>query len=209
MRTLLKDRTIVFIPEDDEEVARVAAFRAEHAGDVFELTASGETAFVLRNLGPYDDACRVPIDVGSRSSDPRARKISNFALAPFVLDGRSYASVEGFWQGLKFPRDADRRRIAMLHGAAAKRAGEDAEPRPTFAYEGTEIVPGSPEHWFLMQRACEAKFAQDEAAREALLATGDRPLRHRMRRDSRTIPGPIMSDIWMRVRTKIRGRASS
>ena len=37
----------------------------------------------------------------------------------------------------------------------------------------------------------------------ALLGTGDRPLRHRMRKDSRTIPGVIMAEIWMRLRAEL------
>jgi predicted NAD-dependent protein-ADP-ribosyltransferase YbiA (DUF1768 family) len=51
-----------------------------------------------------------------------------------------------------------------------------------------------------MRRACEAKFAQHEGARTALLDTGERWLTHRVRKDSRTIPGAIMADIWMRIR---------
>jgi hypothetical protein len=31
-----------------------------------------------------------------------------------VLDEQRYASIEGFWQGLKFPADDDRRRLAVL-----------------------------------------------------------------------------------------------
>ena len=34
----------------------------------------------------------------------------------------------------------------------------------------------------------------------ALVGTGDRPLMHKTRRDSRTIPGVVMADIWMRIR---------
>ncbi len=56
----------------------------------------------------------------------------------------------------------------------------------------------------LMRRACAAKFSQNESAREALLSTGDRPLTHKIKRDSQTIPGVIMADIWMRIRTRLR-----
>jgi hypothetical protein len=41
-------------------------------------------------------------------------------------------------------------------------------------------------------------------AREALLSTGDRPLTHRVRRDSTTIPGAIMAEFWMRIRRSLR-----
>jgi hypothetical protein len=61
-----------------------------------------------------------------------------------------------------------------------------------------------------MRRACEAKFTQNDDAREALLGTNDRPLTHKMRRDSRSIPGVIMAEIWMGIRARLRqqtGRA--
>ena len=86
---------------------------------------------------------------------------------------------------------------------AAKRAGEEAIPAESFKYEGQKITPGTYAHWKLMERACWAKFTQNEEAREALLATGKRPLTHVMRRDSTTIPGAIMSEIWTRIRTRL------
>ena len=51
-----------------------------------------------------------------------------------------------------------------------------------------------------MTAACWAKFTLHREAHQALLATGDRPLEHRTRRDSRNIPGVIMADIWMKIR---------
>jgi hypothetical protein len=32
---------------------------------------------------------------------------------------------------------------------------------------------------------------------------GERPLTHKTRKDSRTIPGAVMADIWMRVRREL------
>jgi hypothetical protein len=60
-----------------------------------------------------------------------------------------------------------------------------------------------------MRRACEAKLAQNDDARAALLATGERPLVHRVRHDSRSIPGVVMADIWMALRARLRGDAGS
>jgi predicted NAD-dependent protein-ADP-ribosyltransferase YbiA (DUF1768 family) len=51
-----------------------------------------------------------------------------------------------------------------------------------------------------MYLACSAKFSQHEHARAALVGTGDRPLIHKTRRDSRTIPSVVMADIWMCIR---------
>jgi len=36
-----------------------------------------------------------------------------------------------------------------------------------------------------------------------LLATGERPLVHHVPRDSRTIPGVIMAEIWMALRSEL------
>lgn len=134
---------------------------------------------------------------------PRFAAISNLAPAAFVLDGRPYASIEGFWQGLKFPDEADRRRLAALHGLAAKAAGDGAPPATHFEYEGERIAMGSPTHHRLMEQACLAKFTQDAVACAALLATSARTITHVLPQDSRNIPGVVMAGIWMRVRERL------
>ena len=207
MKALLKAGVIVLVPEDEGESESLVAWRDAANDRVFIVRTQARGGTILHDLGPREDACRVPLNVGYRLSDWRVKLISNFALAPFELDGRVYASVEGFWQGLKFPRASDRRRIAELYAGTAKRAGEEAVPAATFEYEGERIVPGTHAHWKLMERACWAKFSQNDDAREALLATRDRPLTHVMRRDSTTIPGVIMAQIWMRIRDRLRRHA--
>jgi hypothetical protein len=49
-----------------------------------------------------------------------------------------------------------------------------------------------------------SQFDQSAEGRAALLATGGRPLMHVVRRDSKTIPGVIMAQIWMRIRKRLR-----
>src|SRR5262249_33934821 len=151
------------------------------------------------------DACREPINITSRIADPALRIISNFAETWFYLDGRAYASVEGFWQGLKFEEPAERERVAQLSGKVAQEAGRERTYGASVTYEGASVAVGTWSHWRLMERACRAKFEQNLAAREALLSTGERPLTHRVRRDSKAIPGVIMADIWTRIRADLRG----
>lgn len=172
-------------------------------GHVFHLSDGGERGLVLRDLGPREDACAEPINVVYDKND-RWQPISNLAHTPFELDGRLYASIEGFWQGLKFASAQDRERIAALWGQQAKAAGWSAPAEMQFIYEGETIDVGRHRHWRLMARACRAKFLQNAEARQALEATGDRPLTHRVRKDSQTIPGVVMADIWMRVRQSLR-----
>lgn len=184
------------------EAAELSDWLRAHAGNVFRLREiKGGSAF-FQSLGSEEEACRVPLNVTSKSPAP-LNLISNFADTPFFLDGMNYASIEGFWQGLKFPKDSDRRRLAAMHGSAAKDAGYYAPKSDTVTYRDETITVGTAAHWHLMERACGAKFEQHALAREALLATGTRPLMHQMRRDSRTIPGVIMAQIWTRIRDRI------
>jgi N-glycosidase YbiA len=196
----LKDNLIVITAETPEEQSMVAVWAKAADGNVFVLKHQDQRTFRLIDLGTRPDACREPINVTSRSPDAMIRLISNLAHTPFELDGNAYASVEAFWQGLKFPDIERRRQIASLYGIEARRAGFDAEASDTLVYCGRTIRVGTSYHWHLMYLACRAKFSQHEQARAALVGTGDRPLMHQTRRDSRTIPGVVMADIWMRIR---------
>ena len=120
----------------------------------------------------------------------------------------NYASVEGFWQGLKFEAGDERARVAALWGKPAKIAAAGMPDRRDFMYQGRTYVSGSHDHHGLMSEACQAKFSQNLEAREALLSTGNRPLVHKTRRDSKTIPGALMADIWTRVRTDLQRGAA-
>jgi hypothetical protein len=82
--------------------------------------------------------------------------------------------------------------------------GEKQGYGATICYGGEDIVVGTSAHWRLMEKACRAKFEQNAEARAALLATGERPLTHVVRRDSTTIPGVIMAQIWIRIRKRIK-----
>jgi predicted NAD-dependent protein-ADP-ribosyltransferase YbiA (DUF1768 family) len=203
MKVILKAGQLVLIPELATEREELSAWKQAQAGHVFVVQTSGEGQALI-DLGPRAEACAEPIQVSSMSKEPGIQLLSNFAATPFTLDGREYASIEGLWQGLKFEREVDRRRVAALSGKAARQAGEEQGYGATVTYEGEVIPVGTWAHWRLMERACFAKFTQHDEAREALLATGERPFVHRMRRDSKAIPGVIMADIWMKVRRRLR-----
>lgn len=172
-------------------------------GHIFQLHAASSRGMALSLIGPEEDARRAPLNI-VQSIAPRFAPISNLALTPFEIDGQRYASVEGFWQGLKHPDTVQRRAMAKLWGGEAKGRGSALDQPDEFTYQGTMVTAGSPEHWALMRTACEAKFTQNDAARTALLETGERWLTHKVRRDSRTIPGAIMADIWMRIRARLQ-----
>lgn len=204
MKIQFKESLLVLVAETGDDIAQVTRWGAGCDGHVFALTVQHDRTLLLRDLGPRPDACREPINVVSTAPDEAVRLISNLAHTPFRLHGREYASVEGFWQGLKFPDEESRRQIAQLHGKAAKLAAHRAPEAEVLAYQGARVRVGCPEHWALLRQACWAKFSQHDAARNALLGTGERPLTHRVRRDSQTIPGVVMADIWMGIRARLR-----
>jgi predicted NAD-dependent protein-ADP-ribosyltransferase YbiA (DUF1768 family) len=200
MKLSFRNNVVGLSAETPEEEAICAQLCAAD-GHVFKLHATSERGMAFSTIGPEDEARRAPLNI-VQSIAPRFAPISNLAHTPFVLDGLDYASIEGFWQGLKTDDPAQRRAIAQLSGAQAREAGRRIGQPPAFEQGGARIAAGSPEHWALMRAACAAKFDQDGSARAALLATGERWLTHRVRRDSRTIPGAIMADIWMRIRAQ-------
>ena len=190
-------------PEEEEVCNRLNAAD----GHVFQLHATSGRGIAFSTIGPEDDARRSPLNI-LQKMEPRFAPISNLAHTPFVFDGVNYASIEGFWQGMKVIEPEQRKAMATLFGGEAKGRGGAIRWPVTFPYGEEIIATGSPEHWALMRAACLAKFTQNGKAREALLATGERWLTHKVRKDSRTIPGVIMADIWMHIRARLRERES-
>jgi predicted NAD-dependent protein-ADP-ribosyltransferase YbiA (DUF1768 family) len=204
MKTIFRGELIILIPETATETESLTGWKAAISGHVLALPANSGSGVSIRSLGVREEVCREPIQVSSRSADPMIRLIGNLAATAFELNGVRYASVEGFWQGLKFPEGKERERVAGLVGLEAKRAGKEHEYGESVSYNGAAYRVGTWEHWQLMKQACLAKFTQNFEAQAALLGTGERPLIHKMRRDSKTIPGVIMAEIWMKIREKLR-----
>lgn len=152
------------------------------------------------------------LNIASYSEDWRARLLSTFAHTPFELRCGASAvhceSVEGFWQGLKFPEgSAERTRIFGLWGLDAKRAGDAAPPDDHVEFCGERIRKGSPEHHALGERALRAKLEQNDDVGRALQATGGLRLTHELVDsdgatvpDSPNFPAAIFCAIWTRLR---------
>ena len=117
--------------------------------------------------------------------------LSNFARTPFVLDGQRFASVEGFWQMMKYPENEDdpraqlplawtREAVAQMVGFDAKRAGKAAAEaqrnagKPWISYRGKRLWYKHADahiHYGLIRRAMEAKVSQNPRVRRVLMAT--------------------------------------
>jgi predicted NAD-dependent protein-ADP-ribosyltransferase YbiA (DUF1768 family) len=196
MQLRMESGQAILLAETEHERAALRAIGSRFAGQDLRITRAGNP-LVLAQV----EAINITFD----SVPMPLRLIANLAEAPFELDGRRYASTEGFWQGLKFPDEASRLRLAGMSGHAAKSAAPPVGPGDWVVYEGKNVCVGTIDHWALMERACRAKFTQHAGARAALLSTGDTPLIHKVEPDSRTIPGIVMADIWMRIRADLAG----
>ena len=122
--------------------------------------------------------------------------LSNFAATPFTFRGRRYASLEGFWQMMKYPESADdpratfpglawpytREQVGQMTAFEAKHAGDVAELNMkrmgitwvTFEGKRMEYKPAQPgEHYRLIVAATREKVRQNPEAIQILLGTGD------------------------------------
>ena len=144
-----------------------------------------------------------PLNVASNSSEAIGKKVSNFAERRFVLDGKNYHSVEGWYQGLKWPEKSKRAEIAKLAGPSAKRAGKGAPKLDHFIYQGEEYKFGSAEHHRLIKAAIRASLEQNPEIAEAFRLTYPRPIEHntgRLEDPGTALPGSKFAQILEEIR---------
>lgn len=156
---------------------------------------------------------RERINVVSTAEGPGAL-LSNFAHTPFMLDGVSCASVEGFIQGLKEKGVEKQRRICLRHGFEAKRAGTRkrnsmVRESGTVWWQGTPITFRSEDYYALIERALLAKVEQNREVREALEQTGGAELMHETGREERadtSLPKEKFLEILTRIRANLQAQ---
>lgn len=153
-----------------------------------------------------------PLNASSRSDEQLGQDLSNFAHKPFSLDGRRYASVEGFYQSLRYSDPAQRNAIAKLHGKDAKAAGKQADLKDVIVYGGKEIKLGSTEHHQLIERAIRAKLDAHPDIRQALADSHPRPIIHDTfvpEKPGSHLPNAVFADILTRVRESLQRPTSA
>ena len=143
------------------------------------------------------------INVDSRSEDEAGKKLSNLYPSPFILNGKKYGSVEGFWQSLKFPEKSEKREeVSLMSGKAAKKAGSFT---PNYIeYNGSKIKSGSPEHHQLMYEALKAKFTQNPELKKLLLDTEDYFIVHLISPNSKNIPEKVFVKQLVKLREELK-----
>jgi predicted NAD-dependent protein-ADP-ribosyltransferase YbiA (DUF1768 family) len=151
--------------------------------------------------------------------------LSNFAATPFTFRAKRYASLEGFWQMMKYPEGADdprakfpglvwahtRDQVAQLTAFDAKKAGDLGSQNMrkmgidwvTFEGKQFEYRPTEPgEHYQLIVEATWEKVRQNPNVKQVLLATGDLVLKP----DHRQEPNPPAAWRYFEILTEIRSR---
>jgi hypothetical protein len=156
------------------------------------------------------------LNIASYSDDWRSRLLSTFAHTPFTLtcadEPVRCASVEGFWQGLKWPEGStDRERIFGLWALEAKLAGQGAPATTHVRFCGRDVVIGSADHHDLARLAMRAKLEQNPEVQRALEATDDLVFTHVLLDengqpypDSLTLPAAVFCAIWTELRRDFR-----
>jgi predicted NAD-dependent protein-ADP-ribosyltransferase YbiA (DUF1768 family) len=122
--------------------------------------------------------------------------LSNFAATPFTFRGKRYASLEGFWQMMKFPESDDdprakfpglkwpytREQVSQMTAFDAKRAGDlgsDNMKRMGItwvSFEGEQMeyrAAKRGEFYRLIVAATREKVRQNPEVKRVLFATGD------------------------------------
>jgi predicted NAD-dependent protein-ADP-ribosyltransferase YbiA (DUF1768 family) len=155
--------------------------------------------------------------------------LSNFAATPFAFHGQRYASLEGFWQMMKYPEGPDdpratfpglrwpftRQQVAQMTGFEAKRAGtlgEDNIKRMGIgwaSFEGKRFeykpaVPG--EHYRLIVAATWEKVRQNPEVRRVLLATGNLVLKPDHHQEPNAPAAWRYYEILMQIRADLQQR---
>jgi len=151
------------------------------------------------------------INIASNSINPTEALLSNLAHTPFILDWKLYASVEAFWQWLKYSKEVDRIRIADMYWIPSKKIGNEGDNKEwTFEYLWKSYIAGSSEHQELMYRAIQAKLEQNPDVLKLLIATGNTYIIHEPRKkdwtpypDSETIPAVIFAGFLMKLRSEL------
>lgn len=152
--------------------------------------------------------------------------LSNFAATPFTFHGQRYASLEGFWQMMKYPEGSEdprathpgitwkytREEVARMVGVEAKAAGDLAAKNMKamgidwVTFEGQRMkywTREKGEHYALIVEATWAKVRQNQEVRDVLLSTGDLVLRPDHHQAADAPPAWRYCEILMTIRAEL------
>jgi len=155
---------------------------------------------------------------------------SNLSESQFVLDGQSYASIEGLWQGMKYPEDSNderlkdvtvtwpytREQVYKMSGFEAKKAGDAANENMKkmgikwITYQGEKIEynsdKGQDKHYNIIYRASFEKVRQNPNIQSLLLKTNNLILKSDHIQQPNPKPAYLYFDIYMKIRNELKSK---
>ncbi len=228
--------------EDDSDQLRTFGTITHRVTYVYDIPkgyfkeGEGSTAYPTTWFGPINDPNKPDWEIlpqEAKAGEVILSKrnelgiLSNFAATPFELDGKRYASVEGFWQMMLYPEGPDderakdksitwkttREQVAQMTAFEAKQAGTLAEENMKklgidwCSYNGKHFpyrsaTPG--EHYRLILAAMRAKLEQNPEVKRILLATGDLILKPDHHGEENPPPEWKYYEIWMQLRSEMQ-----
>ena len=155
--------------------------------------------------------------------------LSNFAPTPFVFHSKKYASLEGFWQMMKYPEGPNdprakfpgvewkytRDQVAQMVSFEANKAGALASENMTkmritwvsFERKRFEYKPAvQGEHYKLIVAATWAKVKQNPEVKKVLLSTGDLILKPDHHQEPNAPAAWHYYEILTQIRTQLQNR---
>lgn len=151
-------------------------------------------------------------NITSNSQNSIEAWLSNLSHNPFTFNWVNYASIEAFWQSLKFQEWSEEWwECITLSWLKAKKYWSKAKKRAVFTYNWKEYVVWSPEHQNLMKEALREQLKQDWFKKTILLSTWNAKLIHQPLKkdgtpypDSTSIPWEIFSRFLMELREELK-----
>ena len=153
---------------------------------------------------------------------------SNLAFSPFILDDVKYNSIEGLWQGMKYPDENlandprlkftnwphKRAAVFLLSGWSSKEAGNHANKiykdknflwinYKDHKFNYTDQAEGSKFHLELITRATKEKINQNEEIKKLLIKTRGLILKPDHNIDDSYPPSYKYHEILMKIRDEL------
>lgn len=153
---------------------------------------------------------------------------SNLADSPFVLDQIKYSSLEGLWQGMKYPENEkderfkdqtviwpySRSEVYKMSGFESKKAGDIANENMKklgikwITYQGQKIDynstdDGREKHYQIILRASREKVLQNPKIKKLLLQTSGLQFFPDHKQQVNSPPAYRYHEIYMKVRDEI------
>ena len=149
--------------------------------------------------------------------------LSNFAPTSFSFKGKSYASLEGFWQAMKYPEKGEERygsdrlpftreQVEQMVAFQAKKAGSFASKLMKkhdinyVSFKGEKLVYRTREkgrHYQLIKMAMREKLNQNEEVRNILVSTKGLKLLPDHHTSEDSPPAWKYYAIWMEERERL------